>query len=172
MDKENKLKRFLKKINMDTLLKIFTTCCVVIAISLVIYKNTAPTENICVNGMSMYPTYSPNQKLTMDRLKDGQAPERYDVVVAEADKKKLIKRVVGLPGDKLTIYPDGSVYLGNNKETELTRFQNPGASTKDVIEITVPADCFFLLGDNFAESRDSRDIGAVNIKNIMGIVTD
>lgn len=169
MNKKNTIEH-LKKINLDTILTILIISCVVISVGSIIYKKVGPKENIRVNGMSMYPTYSPDQKLTMNRLKNKQEPKRYDVVVAKAGGINLIKRVVGLPGDKLTIYPDGSVYLGNEKEVKLTQFQNPGTSTKNVIEVTVPTDCFFLLGDNFAASRDSRDIGAVNIEDIVGIV--
>ncbi len=89
-------------------------------------------------------------------------PERYDIVIfhyPDNEKKLFIKRIIGLPGETLTIQ-DGKVYVDGSSEplrddfaTGYTYFHY--ASTPNGT-ITVPEDCYFMLGDNRENSKDSR----------------
>jgi len=81
-----------------------------------------------------------------------------------------IKRVVGLPGEKVTlangrVYINGSVleekYLPANTETFL-------AGSRSSYEITLGDNEFFMLGDNRAQSSDSRDWGPLEKKYMIG----
>ena len=83
-------------------------------------------------------------------------PKRGDIVVFKSpfgDKKDYVKRCIGLPGDKLKI-KKGIVYI-NNQVLMLPGVKvNRDYSYFD--EVTVPKDCYFMMGDNRANSADSR----------------
>ena len=197
MNKKNTIEH-LKKINLDTILTILIISCVVISVGSIIYKKVGPKENIRVNGMSMYPTYSPDQKLTMNRLKNKQEPKRYDVVVAKAGGINLIKRVVGLPGDKVRYTSDKRLLVNDQPVAEQLLGEVPGTLGSAVLyreklgevehlirkemrryriepnrEWTVPAGHYFMMGDNRDNSNDSRYWNDPKIApELLGMVPD
>lgn len=117
-------------------------------------------------------------------------PKRWDVVVFKSVEENavhttLVKRVVGLPGERVHI-ANGKVYV-NGRPLELppgmpdvyyTSIRRPypgttkfyGIDTDDEHSL-IPQDCYFLLGDNSAQSRDGRFFGWAPNENIMGPVT-
>jgi signal peptidase I len=80
----------------------------------------------------------------------------------------LIKRLVGLPGDSVKITVDGKVFVNGDQfvveNVELSENYN-------YLEYFVPNDSVFVLGDNRANSQDSRYIGFIPIENIIGTAT-
>ena len=116
-------------------------------------------------GESMYPTYTENQVAV--GCKAFMPLHRGDVVVAaNPDFKLLIKRLVGMPGDTVVITPDGSV-LVNGEKYEYGAgsamvspvFKNMQDTEDGGKTITLGTDEYFLLGDNFEHSADSRYYG-------------
>jgi len=103
-----------------------------------------------------------------------QAPKRGDVIVfiyPEDRKKNFIKRLVGLPGETIEI-KGGSVYV-NDKPVAETIFNqiyyyNRGEFGLPGQKIVVPADSYFVLGDNSASSKDSRYWGFVPKEDLLG----
>lgn len=84
-------------------------------------------------------------------------PERYDIVIFRYpyDESQLfIKRVIGLPGETVEII-DGKVYI-DGSETPLDDSFTPETPTGNYGPYTVPEGCYFMLGDNRNNSRDSR----------------
>ena len=77
----------------------------------------------------------------------------------------LIKRVVGDSGDEITIKESGEVYVNGNRFTVLNI--NEGRFFKEQTYI-VPKGEIFVLGDNRVNSQDSRYIGTIPYKNIIG----
>jgi signal peptidase I len=77
----------------------------------------------------------------------------------------LIKRVVGNSGDEITIKESGEVYVNGNRFTVLNI--NEGRFFKEQTYI-VPKGEIFVLGDNRVNSQDSRYIGTIPYKNIIG----
>ena len=77
----------------------------------------------------------------------------------------LIKRVVGTSGDEVTIKESGEVYVNGNRFTVLNI--NEGRFFKEQTYI-VPRSEIFVLGDNRVNSQDSRYIGTIPYKNIIG----
>tara|TARA_Y200000002_G_scaffold362648_1_gene349894 strand:- start:400 stop:879 length:480 start_codon:yes stop_codon:yes gene_type:complete len=77
----------------------------------------------------------------------------------------LIKRVVGNSGDEVTIKESGEVYVNGNRFTVLNI--NEGRFFKEQTYI-VPKSEIFVLGDNRVNSQDSRYIGTIPYKNIIG----
>jgi signal peptidase I len=96
-----------------------------------------------------------------------RAPRRGDVIVFEAPKspeRDFIKRVIGEPSDVVAIQ-EGTVFV-NNVPLDEPYVTNKGSS--DYGPETVPADHYFVLGDNRANSYDSRAWGMLPEENIIG----
>ena len=93
--------------------------------------------------------------------------ERFDIVVFDYGDSKLVKRIIGLPGETLE-YKDGILYI-NGKETE-----DPFASSTKDFKLTdlnidvIPEDYYFVMGDNRSNSSDSRIIGPISKDTING----
>jgi signal peptidase I len=108
------------------------------------------------------------------RLPAVRQPQRGEVMVfiyPEDPKKNYIKRLVGLPGESVEI-KNGTVYINGNPLAEgvfeQRLYYNRGEFGAEGKRFTVPADGFFVLGDNSASSVDSRYWGVVPRRNILG----
>jgi signal peptidase I len=100
-------------------------------------------------------------------------PERGDVIVFRAPpdpSQDYVKRVIGLPGDTITLKGTTVIVDGTTLNETYVAAQDqgvpPGART--ISNLVVPADDFFVLGDNRAVSSDSRIWGFVPRQNIIG----
>lgn len=127
-----------------------------------------------VNGTSMVPTLEDGDQLIADkvtyRFRD---PERFDIIIFPyqyAEKTYFIKRIIGLPGERVRIDEQGKIYI-NGKVLEehygLEQMVNPGLAAE---EITLGDDEYFVLGDNRNVSEDSRypDVGNIKRNDIIG----
>lgn len=94
-------------------------------------------------------------KLSYDFGKD---PERFDIVIfkyPDNEKENYVKRVIGLPGETVEII-DGKVYINGSKTPLKDNFVTTGTPTGNYGPYKVPANCYFMLGDNRSNSNDSR----------------
>ena len=101
--------------------------------------------------------------------------QRGDIAVLRSpdttDDVDLIKRIIGLPGDRLRI-EHGEVFINDQKLDEpYIRFQASYNYPQTGQNITVPPGKYFVLGDNRDNSSDSRYIGFVPRRNIVGRAT-
>jgi signal peptidase I len=133
-----------------------------------------------VKGSSMFPNFKDKEFLLTDKLSYqlGQ-PHRGDVVIFKApagepcaaDECEYIKRVIGIPGDKVMI-KEGLVYLNGSLLDQ--SFLPPGVMTteetylQEGMEITVPEGQYLCFGDNRPNSRDGREFGPIDRKLILG----
>lgn len=88
------------------------------------------------------------------KMKD---PERYDIIIfkyPDDESQLFIKRLIGLPGETVEIR-DGKVYIDGSEEPLDDSFVRE-TPTGNFGPYTVPEDCYFMLGDNRENSRDSR----------------
>ena len=83
--------------------------------------------------------------------------------VVKTDNNRIIKRVIGLPGESV-MYEEGKLYI-NGKCVEDSYSLS---STKDFDNIVLKEDEYFVLGDNREVSKDSRMIGPVKKEQILG----
>lgn len=147
---KNKVTKALKRCLKDGL------CFLVIASTLWAI-NTFVILNADVPTGSMIPTLPEGCHFVADRRAYvNMSPERYDVIVFHApDTGELyVKRVIGLPGETVHIR-GGKVYINNETEALDDSFCKEPMKYEDK-DYKVPADSYFMLGDNRNDSLDSR----------------
>ena len=124
---------------------------------------------------SMEPTLRPGDRVLVNKVSyDMHSIHRGDIVVfkrppneaGDPTIKDLIKRVIGLPGDTIEGGPDGRVYINGKllKESYLPA----NTVTQNLPRQVVPAGTFFVMGDNRTNSKDSRYIGVIPGRLIVG----
>ncbi len=127
-------------------------------------------EAFYVPTESMVPTLEVGDRLLTEKVAHlfRSEPERGDIIVFESPdgEMELIKRVVGLPGDKIRVV-GGSLYVNDERQREAYLNSDlPDESSYGPTE--VPAGHVFVMGDNRANSADSRSIGPVPQHDIVG----
>jgi signal peptidase I len=126
-----------------------------------------------VKGASMEPNFYDHEYLIIDEISYRfNEPQRGDIVVFKYPKdikQYFIKRVIGLPGDKVKIQ-DNAVYVNGNKleETYLLTGTETVLPVRGYGEVILGEDEYFLLGDNRGQSLDSRIFGLVRKDLIVG----
>ena len=140
-----------------------------------------------VNGDSMLPNIRPNEYVLTNRVRKhiiwlsflGAEYKRGEIVVFKLpDNEPFIKRVIGLPGDKVMI-KDEQVYVNDKLLIEtylddsVVTSAKSGGPFKDGIPAVVPEDHYVVFGDNRSISLDSRTrtVGFVHRKYIKGPVS-
>lgn len=88
-------------------------------------------------------------------------------IINENKEFTYIKRVIGLPGDKIEIR-DGKVFANGEYIVQLSEGQFYTWSNGPFSYITVPAGCIYVLGDNRGNSIDSRQFGCIPINEVEG----
>lgn len=127
------------------------------------------SARVRVISVSMQPTLYQGDFVLVERLSKhlGQFPNRGDVVIFEyplnPSQEPYIKRVIGLPGDKVVVQ-NGKVTV-NGRTLEEDYISAPPAYNGEWV---VPEDSLFVLGDNRNQSSDSHVWGMVPYENLIG----
>ena len=118
---------------------------------------------------SMVPTLEVGDRVLVSKvIYLFSGPQRGDIVVFESPDEDidLVKRVVGVPGDNIKVVR-GSLYVnGERWEEAYLNYERPDESAYG--PITVPEGHIFVMGDNRADSADSRYIGPVPLDYLVG----
>ena len=150
-----------------------------ISVSLVIAMGvTFIVQPTIVRGQSMYPTLENKDYLFINKLAyKTEEPKRGDIIVFKTEmidiksnkKKDLVKRVIALPGEHIVI-KNSEVYINDELLDEIYL---KDVYTSGDIDIIVPENNVFTMGDNSPDSLDSRnyEIGTVSINDIVGKVS-
>lgn len=106
---------------------------------------------------SMEPTYKAGSVFVGFRLIDKEELARGDTVMFRFGQEIYVKRVIGLPGETIS-FSDGKVFINGelyDESTYLDKNVKTYASTK-TSEYQIPANAYFVMGDNRENSYDSR----------------
>ncbi|GAA0787862.1 signal peptidase I [Hathewaya limosa] len=117
---------------------------------------------------SMRPTIMEGDKILVTRVHNTDKLKRGDIIVFHSDELQLdlIKRLIGLPGDRIEIKENGDLYINGQKQNEPYVVNQLGIESK----FEVPEDKFLFLGDNRANSKDARlwDEPYISKDKVMG----
>ena len=148
---------------------------ILIALAIVVPIRLFIAQPFIVSGSSMDPTFTSGQYLIIDELSYHISdPIRGDVAVFKNPrdtKQYFIKRVIGLPGDTVSIDEQGkvSIKLGSSDVTVLTLKEPYIALPKGgTMSMTLGPDEYFMMGDNRAGSFDSRAWGPLKRDLFVG----
>jgi signal peptidase I len=149
----------------------------VIAVAAVFIVRSFLVQPFLVSGTSMVPTFSNGDYVLTDELTFRiRPPERGEVVVfhdVSDYSTYLIKRVIGLPGERVVIN-NNTVTIYNKQYPngfKLNESYLPaGTVTSGNEDITLSSTTYFMMGDNRAVSYDSRAWGPLPASNIVGLV--
>lgn len=141
----------------------------VIIIVVVVLIRTFIATPVRVNGISMKPYLKEKDILILNKLDKNY--KRFDIVVINSNNTKIIKRVVGLPGETIR-YEECKLYI-NDKEVKdyVTECITDDFSLESLYNyVIIPEGYYFVMGDNRRESSDSRDyrVGLINTSQIEG----
>jgi signal peptidase I len=120
---------------------------------------------------SMEPTLGLGDRVLVDRLSyHFRSPKPGDIIVFHPpkteSKEPFIKRVVAVAGDTVSVH-DGRLWVNGVVQDEPYIKEYPILG--EFSEVTVDADCVWVMGDNRNDSSDSRVFGEVPQKNIVGV---
>ncbi len=145
----------------------------IIALVIVIPFRLYVAQPFIVEGASMYPTFKNSHYLIVDEVTYRfKQPERGSVLVFKYPKdpsKSFIKRVIGLPGEIVSL-KEGKVTITSGKYPNGLVLDEPYIELpkSDTLTYTLADDEYFVMGDNRAQSADSRIWGPVPKEDIIG----
>lgn len=141
---------------------------IVIILAVILFR-TFLYSPIRVTGDSMIPTLYDGDIMILNKIGYRiNGLNRFDIVVVKYQNEKIIKRVIGLPGDYVE-YKDDILYI-NDKKVEETykRDITNDFSLESLGYEVIPEGKYLVLGDNRGISKDSRIIGLVDKDDIQG----
>jgi signal peptidase I len=146
-----------------------TLAVLVVVAAIAVLISTLFMPVIQVSGDSMEPTLKDGDILLLVRTKSFESG---DLCCVSWHNKMLLKRVIGLPGDRIDIDKDGTVSV-NGKVLDEPYATDKSLGECDVqLPLTVPENSLFVLGDKRATSIDSRSsaVGCIEKDQIVGRV--
>lgn len=140
---------------------------VIIFITVVLIRTFIVTP-VVVSGSSMDDTLKDGEILLLNKF--DHSYNRYDIIVFDYDNSKLVKRIIGLPGEHIK-YEDGTLYINGVETIDNFAYKTTNFDLKYLGYDVIPEGYYFVLGDNRTKSSDSRMIGLVNVEDIKGTTT-
>ncbi len=141
---------------------------IVVAVAAAFLIRTFLFEIIMVDGPSMQPTLHTDERLAVEKVtRYGGLPQRGEIIIVhypDGTNRNYVKRVIGLPGETIEV-KDSTVYVNGQALNEEYVSDEP---YQDMPAVLVPADSVFVMGDNRANSMDSRMVGAIQHDRIVG----
>ncbi len=138
---------------------------VVILVIVILIRSFVMTP-VRVNGSSMNDSLDEGDILILNKL--DKSYDRFDIVVVDNSLigEEIIKRIIGVPGDKIEI-KNGIVYINGEKLEDITEHE----VDHDVMPITLNDNEYYVLGDNRSNSHDSSELGKISGDIIVGTVS-
>ena len=143
---------------------------IIIIVGVVLFRTYIATP-VRVDGDSMKDTLYNNDILILSKLT--KKYNRFDVVVINYRNTKLVKRIIGLPGENIK-YDDNELYINGKKLKDVETMRTIDFSLEELYGMKkIPQGEYFVMGDNRGNSLDSRDyrVGLIKEEDIVGITT-
>lgn len=151
---------------------------IIVAVALAFFVRANVAEARYIPSESMLPTLEVGDHLLIEKVGyHFRAPQRGDIVVIQSPDDEdggipLIKRVIGLPGERISIH-GGKVWIDGKALNEPYELQEPLYDEPDWDALgcpggRIPPGKVFLMGDNRNNSRDSHVLGPMPIDHIIG----
>lgn len=140
---------------------------IIVAVVAALFIRTCLFEIVMVDGASMEPTLQTGERVGIEKVTRYFQDFEYGQVVVvhyPSMEGNYVKRIMGLPGDKVQV-TDSTVYRNNIPLEE--DYINP-LPYPDTEEFTVPEGHIFVMGDNRSNSLDSRMVGPIPFEDIVG----
>ena len=157
-----------KEKRFNTITTIFCVVTVLLCVGLILGKIILNPYTVV--GDSMSPSYIDGEIVCTEKYTAEKKLQIDDVIVLKStiSNKHLIKRVAGLPGDRLQVL-DGRLFRNGTLVMDGFPRMNTGGILEEMV--CVPEGHVFVLGDNRNYSQDSREIGMIPLENVFAIVT-
>lgn len=125
---------------------------------------------VIVSGNSMKPNLHNGEVLLEKKIGyNSSSIKRFDIVVIKTGNEEIIKRIIGMPGEHIS-YKNNKLYINDKIVKETFNFRNTeDFNLEEICNCTsIPEGKYLVLGDNRPISKDSRTIGLVDEKDILG----
>ena len=142
----------------------------IIIILVVVLVRSFIITPVIVSGNSMKPNLNDGELLLVKKIGYNEKTiKRFNIVVIKKDKEEIIKRVIGLPGEHIS-YKNNKLYVNDKLVTEdYTHLDTKDFNLEEICTCsTIPEGKYLVLGDNRPISKDSRSIGLIDEKDIIG----
>lgn len=171
--RHEKHKAYRESSNIDFVIYIFVVLIAAFAIRLLVF------EPVSVSGSSMENTLLDSERMLVEKISYCfTEPKRGDIVICYYPdeenpslpaKNTCVKRIIGEPGDKLSII-HGITYINGEPLDESEWIKEPMWEERYQQEVIVPEGCYFVMGDNRNWSKDSRNptVGVIPSCRIVG----
>lgn len=142
---------------------------IIIAVLIAFFLKTFIFATSIVDGESMDPTLQDGERVIFNKIiYILDEPERGDIVIIEKPHKNYVKRVIGLPGETIEIN-DGHLYINGNRYDQTFLSESAQRQSGNYGPEKVPEGSYFVMGDNRAISKDSRNgLGYIEEDEIIG----
>lgn len=142
---------------------------IVLAIIIAFFIQQFVFATSIVEGDSMEPALEDGERLIFNKmiyLID--EPERGDIVIIQQTDKNYVKRIIALPGETIE-HRSNELYIDGNKYKETFLTEEISRKTGEFGPVRIPNDSYFVMGDNRAISKDSRNgLGFIQRDEIIG----
>jgi len=141
---------------------------ILVAIIVVFLLNTFVFATSIVDGDSMDPTLENGERVIFNKLiyLVGD-PSHGDIIIIQRPHKNYVKRVIALPGETVEVI-NHVLYIDGEKANSFVS-EEASLHTGNFGPIEVPEDSYFVMGDNRAISKDSRNgLGFIDRDDIIG----
>ena len=116
-----------------------------------------------INGESMYPYFHDGQFVVINTRLHTETLQTNDVIVFETESGYAVKRIIAAEGDHVVL-TNGEIHINSMR---ILPYIYDGAST---VEYDLEKGQFFVIGDNYSVSYDSRNYGPIDSDDIIGKV--
>lgn len=139
----------------------------IIVVVVVLFRTFIATP-VRVDGESMVDTLDNGDILILNKM--NKRYERFDIVVIKYGKSKLVKRIIGLPGENIE-YKDNELYINGKKIEDVVVARTSNFSLEELYDMKeIKQGYYFVMGDNRLRSLDSRyyEVGLIKESDIIG----